>query len=614
MSRRRSCSFQPGRLGVRLFLRCVGAALMCAACSGTAVAAPTVVTGSGFEAFGLISTGSFQLLAAKTMGGAFLSWWKLLLIVLTYAFWVKGADWINQDAVKIEKMAEVDPNIWNVFNVLLMLAGFFAAVSVPIFWVGYPLMVLAALVPFFSYWIMRRGKLKESVALRRKVTPKRFAAEDPEVLAQDQGVEMDIKPAGDDDSARKSALILARQSPGFVPFKELLNQGMLKRADVIQIDYTQTQAAPRLYVDGQWHALPNMDRVSGDELLVSLKRVSGLNPNERRKRQQGRFSLKSELGKANLEVSSKGVKTGERVRIIYLQSKEILPLPQLGMFPSMAKRFIKGINSPGICVVSAPPKQGLTATWQGLLISADRLTRDCVVVMDDEETESSIENIGAKEFESDEVAVEYLKKVLTAQPDAVAIPRVPSAEFLDMLTAQVNTEQRSVWMRTGADSAAEALLKTYALAGNRDEFRKAIKFVSCQRLLRRLCDNCKVETPVAPKMIKKLGGDPTKINSISRQWQLPPPDQRVDEDGNPIEFPPCTVCGGIGYIGRIAVFEMIKINDEVVEALRKTPKVAAIDQVAKDSKAKKSMQSSAYQLVLMGVTSIQEVQNVLNKK
>ena len=115
-------------------------------------------------------------------------------------------------------------------------------------------------------------------------------------------------------------------------------------------------------------------------------------------------------------------------------------------------------------------------------------------------------------------------------------------------------------------------------------------------------------------MIKQLGGDPSKIRSLSRQWQLPPPEQRVDENGNPIEFPPCGVCGGIGYIGRIAVFEMIKVNDGVREALKKTPKVPAIDKAAKESKAKKSMQSSAYQLVLMGVTSIQEVQNVLNKK
>ena len=552
-------------------------------------------------------------LAAKT-GGAYFSWWKLLLIVLTFLVWVRNADWMNQDAVKIEREAELNAGIWNLVNVLALLGSFFAAISIPIFWIGFPLMALATLAPFISYHVVRRGKLKENQALRRKVNRKQYENESSEQLAQDQGVAMNINAAGANDGDRKAALIRARQSSGYVDFKELLHQGMLKRADYIQIDYTQTQAAPRLFVDGTWHALPNMDRVSGDALLVSLKNVAGLNAEERRKKQSGNFSLKSELGKANLHVVSKGVKTGERVRITYVQSKEILNLPNLGMFPSMAKKFVAGLNSSGICIVSAPPKNGLTATWQGLLVTADRLTRDCVVVMDDQETESSIENVTAKEFDSDESAAAFLKKTFVAQPDAVAVPRVPSPEFMDLLCLEAKTQERSVWMRAQASSAAEALLRTYALAGDRGDFCDTIKFVTCQRLVRRLCDGCKEEIPVSPKMIQKLGGDPSKIKTLSRQWQLPPPEQRVDEKGEPIEFPPCGVCGGIGYIGRIAVFEMIKVNDAVRETLKKTPKVPAIDAAAKESKAKKSMQSSAYQLVLMGVTSLQEVQNVLNKK
>ena len=563
---------------------------------------------------GLMARPATMLFVAATTGGAYFSWWKLLLIVVVFLVWVRNADWVNQDAVKIEREAEIDAGIWNLVSVLVMLAGFFAAISIPIFWIGFPLMLIASLVPFISYRIVRRGKLKESQTLRRKVSPKSYANESSEQLAQDEGVEMNINAAGASDGNRKAALIRARQSSGFVSFKELLHQGMLKRADYIQIDYTQTQAAPRLFVDGTWHALPNMDRVAGDALLVSLKNVAGLDAEERRKKQSGDFSLKSEIGKANLHVVTKGVKTGERVRVTFVQSKEIQRLPNLGMFPSMAKKFVAGLNSPGICIVSAPPKQGLTSTWQGMLMTADRLTRDCVVVMDDDELESSIENVTVKEFESDESATEFLKKTLVAQPDAVAVPRVPSPEFMDLLCLEAKTQQRSVWMRAKASSAAEALLRTYALAGNRGDFRETVKFVTCQRLVRRLCDECKTEIQVSPKMIQKLGGDPSKVKTLSKQWQLPPPEQRVDEKGNPIEFPPCDVCGGIGYIGRIGVFEMIKVNDAVREALKKTPKVAAVDAAAKQSKAKKSMQSSAYQLVLMGVTSLQEVQNVLNKK
>ena len=98
----------------------------------------------------------------------------------------------------------------------------------------------------------------------------------------------------------------------------------------------------------------------------------------------------------------------------------------------------------------------------------------------------------------------------------------------------------------------------------------------------------------------------------SSHW-LPPPEQRVDEQGNPIEFPPCQTCGGLGHVGRIALYEMLTINDEVREVLMQTPKPAAIDAVAKRSNAKMAMASSAYRLVLLGVISLQEAQASLKK-
>jgi type IV pilus assembly protein PilB len=182
-----------------------------------------------------------------------------------------------------------------------------------------------------------------------------------------------------------------------------------------------------------------------------------------------------------------------------------------------------------------------------------------------------------------------------------------------MLSEQVVTQDRSVWLRTKSGSAAEALLRVYAKAGNRDNFRQAVTFASSQRLLRRLCDDCKQEVSVAPKTIKSLGGDPKTQTTIFQHWRLPPPEQRVDEKGNPIDFPTCQTCRGLGYIGRIAIFEMIKVNDQVRDALKKTPQVPAIDKAASESKAKKSMKSGAYQLVLLGVTSLAEVQATLKK-
>jgi type II secretory ATPase GspE/PulE/Tfp pilus assembly ATPase PilB-like protein len=583
---------------------------------GAQVAIPAVAHGSVPSIGGTapLSSSLLPVLAAATGGNAYLSWWKLALVVLTFVFWVRNSDWINQDSVKLADGTAIDPQFWNLMNVGVGLAGFFAAISIPIFWVGYPLLLLASLLPIICYKFVRKKQLSENQGLRQRVSGKGYQDDQGEVLAQDEGVELNFSPAGDTDVLRKSALIKARQSAGFVPLKEMLFDGKAKRADIIQIDYSQAQAAAKMFVDGTWHTTAPMDRPAGDALLVSLKNLAGLDPAERRAKQKGTFSFKSELGKAEVLVRSQGVKTGEKVRMKFVrETKNLLNLKQLGMFSSMADKFIACLNSTGIAIVSAPPKHGLSTTWQGVLVSADRLTRDCIGLIASDEMETAIENVTPKEYETDDAAATALKAALLAQPDAIALPEIPSSEVLDMLSEQVLTQDRSAWLQINSNTAAEALLRVYSKAGNRDNFRQAVRYASCQRLLRRLCEDCKQEVPVPPKTIKALGGDPKTQKTIYQHWRLPPPEERVDEKGREIEFPPCETCRGLGYIGRIAIFEMIKVNDAVREALKKSPKVAAIDKVATESKAKKSMKSGAYQLVLLGVTSLAEVQSTLKK-
>lgn len=574
---------------------------------------PPVVAAEGGGAPGIGVAGAVVLAAVKG-GNAYLSWWKLALVVGAFLFWVRNSDWINQDAVKLADGTDIEPQFWNLINVGTGIAGFFAAISIPIFWLGYPLFLLAALVPMVCYTLVRKKQLSVNQGLRQRVGGGGKRESPPQVLAQDQGVELSFTPAGDTDVIKKGNLIKSRQSAGFVPLKEMLFDAKTKRADIIEINFTQTQAAARLFVDGTWHATEPMDRPSGDALLVSLKQLAGLNPKERRAKQKGGFGFKSEFGKAEVQVQSQGIKTGEMVQVKFVgANRDLLNLKELGMFPSMADRLVAGLNSPGVVIVSSPPRQGLSSTWQGVLVSADRLTRDCIGLVPAGEKETSIENVAAKPYQDDQDAATVLKAALLAQPDAIAVPELTGSVVLDMLTEQVVNQDRSAWLKTTANSAAEALLRTYAVAGNRDHFRQAVKFVSCQRLVRRLCDDCKQEITVSPKMIQQLGGNPKTQTTIFQQWRLPPPDQRVDEKGKPIEFPTCSTCRGLGFIGRIAVFELIEVNDAVNEALKKTPKVAAIDQSATQSKAKKSMNSAAYQLVLLGVTSLAEVQATLKK-
>ena len=157
------------------------------------------------------------------------------------------------------------------------------------------------------------------------------------------------------------------------------------------------------------------------------------------------------------------------------------------------------------------------------------------------------------------------------------------------------------------------MLRLYAKSSDREQFLAAAKNITCQRLVRRLCDDCKVEVRVQPKVIQQLGGDPRAQQTIFNQWRLPPPEQRVDENGREIEFPPCPTCGGIGYIGRIAIFEILTLDDRLRDFIKKNPKVGPVEQAAVKL-GKLPLATEAYKLVLYGVTSLAEVQQVLKKQ
>jgi type II secretory ATPase GspE/PulE/Tfp pilus assembly ATPase PilB-like protein len=586
------------------------------ACSGWApltatIGAPTPIT-QGTE-----KSEEEKLLdkIARIRPGGYLSILKLGLITFVFLFWVWWVDWINRDALQVGEKLKMPPEFWNPVIVLSFLIGFAIVMLVPFFWAGYPVFVLAALLPPILYTFTRRSRIKSdksaASAVKNKGKTDNIVVIEEE-LPQDEGAEVFFSTGGSDSNEKQARLIRARQSPEFPTLKNLMFDAQFKRAEQIMFDCGRDGAKVRILVDGIWHPFPPMDREMSDGVVHSIKALAGLNITDRRSSQTGSFDAKSDYGKANLHVRIQGVPTGERILLKVIEAKkEIMKLDELGMFPGMVQPLCESMNNPGITIISAPAGHGLTSSWQGAIASSDRLTRDISGFYKPDETETDIENIMPKPYDpaKGETSIESLKKILLAQPDAIVVPEVDDSATMDLLVLQANTQQRAIILRAQASSAAEAFLKMYAKSNDRGEFLKAARTATCQRLLRRLCPKCRVEVRVQPQMIQKLGGDPKRQGSVFNQYQLPPPAQRVDEQGNPIEFPPCETCGGIGFIGRIAVFELLKLDDRLREFIRKQPQAAAIEAAAVKL-GKKSLTQQAYELVLLGVTSLAEVQRI----
>ena len=550
--------------------------------------------------------------------GGYFSIIKLILVALVFWYWVFVSDRMNVDGIRFGEKTEMDPEIWNPINLGSFLVGFIATISIPIFLIGFPLYLIAAVTPTLVYFFMRRSKLAANERLAKNIASGKQALKSgggtavmqDEILPQDEGANVSFSPAGADRQAKQVNLIRARQGHGFIHFKNFVADLVDRRAETVLLDYTAQAVSVRLELDGVWQQLQPMDRQTGDALLACAKQLAGLNPQDRRGQQKGKFGFGYTSTKAQIEILSQGVQTGERVQIKFLRkSKGPMNLGEMGMWPEMFSKLAGHLSQPGLSIISAPAKHGLTTNWIGSLLASDRVTRDMVAFLAEGDTEFNIENISPHFYPAGESPLETIRKTMLTQPEGLVFPTIPDSATLDELTRLVVEEGRAVYTHLPSSSAAEAILRLYQMAGNKEQFAKAVTVATCQKLARRLCETCKQAVQAPPKLIQQLGGDPQKQNSLYNHFTGPPPGQ-VDEKGEPIVIPPCRTCSAYGYSGRIGYFEIISMTDQLRKFMLKNPDVKSLAAAAKKL-GNPTLTEQAYRLGLVGLTSVAEIQRSL---
>ena len=154
-----------------------------------------------------------------------------------------------------------------------------------------------------------------------------------------------------------------------------------------------------------------------------------------------------------------------------------------------------------------------------------------------------------------------------------------------------------------AKNCTEALLRVLRLKVPLQEFAPAISGVVCQRLLRKLCDNCKEPYTPSPEILQQLGLPEGQSRAFYR-----PPRPKPDEDKEEV----CPECGGIGYRGQTAIFELLVIDDAIRKVLSTTPKFKLLRQAARKAGAR-TLQEEGILLAARGVTSLTELMRVMKQ-
>jgi len=443
-------------------------------------------------------------------------------------------------------------------------------------------------------------------------------AQEPEEIQLWQTVApVEYVPKIESRTDAQALLITTRQGAGYLIAGGQLAHAIGSRATHVLMDFSQNACALRYQIDGNWEQLLPLDRETGDAMLYALKQLSLMNPADRRGAQKGELGLKVNKDKFELTVQSQGVPTGERV-ICRINAVKVPfnSLSDLGMRDKMIEQYKEQLNSHGnVVLVTAKKGEGLTTLWSVTINAADRLIRDFQSFEPDDAREPDIINVTQNFYGGDtgKTELEVVQRMVLREPDVLVFPNPPGPESLQVCVEKVAEEDRQLIHRATADSPMAALLTFLnKYPDSRNLVIEKLGAVMHQRLIRRLCDNCKVGFEPPPQLLAQLGIPAGRVPVMYQPFFPPPIEEQVDENGRPAPIEPCHICEGRGYFGRIGVFELLRPGTELKAALVKTSDAGQLFSVAK-AEGHRGIQAEAVLSVARGLTSLDELKRVFSR-
>ncbi|MBI2406588.1 MAG: type II/IV secretion system protein [Candidatus Harrisonbacteria bacterium] len=383
----------------------------------------------------------------------------------------------------------------------------------------------------------------------------------------------------------------------------ILLGALMHHASDVHFETEETVVRLRYRVDGLLHdVMADFPRPVYAVLLSRIKLLSTLKLNVTSEPQDGRFSLVLPEGK-EIEIRASTIPSefGETVvlRVLY-QDALRMSLNSLGLRDDDLAIVEEELKEPnGMILNTGPTGAGKTTTLYVFL--RHKQSPEVKIITIEDPIEYHLE--GIEQTQVDRSAgydfASGLHSIMRQDPDVILVGEINDKETAD-IGIQAALTGHLVFSTIHANDAPGAIPRLIDLGVKPSSIGPALNLVIAQRLLRRLCAECKVAEPL-------LGAMKTKIKKFLAS--LP---SRVKKPALEIAalFAPkgCDVCGGIGYRGRVGVYELFRIDDAVEKAINTDPSEAHLRELA-EKQGMTTMQEDGILKVLEGVTTFEEVQD-----
>jgi type IV pilus assembly protein PilB len=370
----------------------------------------------------------------------------------------------------------------------------------------------------------------------------------------------------------------------------LLRQAVKSRASDIHVEPQERSMTIRMRIDGVLQEMVPPPRKMQAAIATRIKILSRMDIAERRLPQDGRFKIKAPGRDIDVRVSVIPTIYGEKVVMRILDSAAVNhDLDQLGFEPNLLEELKGMLSQPhGIIVVTGPTGSGKSTTLYSALNYLKDPKKNITTVEDPVEYRlGGINQIQVKP----EIGLDFaesLRAILRQDPDIILIGEIRDKETID-IAIKASLTGHLVLSTFHTNDAPSAISRMVYMGVEPYLLASTVNLIVAQRLVRRICDQCKEPVEISEGVLRRLSITPERAgNSVFYHGRG------------------CNACGGTGYLGRLPIFEFMVTDTEIRDTISGGSSEAKIREMSR-RKGYHGLLGSGVNRMLDGLTSAEEV-------
>ncbi len=392
---------------------------------------------------------------------------------------------------------------------------------------------------------------------------------------------------------------LASEAPVIRLVNQMISKAVEMKASDIHVEPFEKVLRIRFRIDGVLHDVDNPPRSIAPAVISRIKIMSKLDIAEKRIPQDGRINLRV-LGKEiDLRVSTVPTLHGESVvmRILDKGSIKLFDLGKLGFPPDTYKQFETLIKKPhGIILVTGPTGSGKTTTLYAVLNRLNSPEKKIITVEDP--VEYQLEGVNQIHV-NPQVGLTFasgLRTILRQDPDIILVGEIRDKETAE-IAIQASLTGHLVLSTLHTNDACGAVTRLLDMGVEDYLISSTLIGVLAQRLVRVVCKKCRKKIRLKKEHLLDFGIDPDKFGELPEVYTA---------EG-------CKECNFTGYVGRIAIFELFMIDENVRKMILEKPDTPKLKAYAKKM-GMRSLREDGFLKVIQGITTPEEVLRVTQEE